>query len=325
MGRDQKMTSKAKILVTRKLPDAVEKRLMDTFETILNPSDEPYSPEKLIQHLNNVDGILCAPCDQIGADLIDQFPSSIRIVSTFSVGYEHIDIGAATAKEIAVTNTPGVLTDATADIALLLMLGASRRAVEGERMIREDLWPGWNPTQLMGIGLQGKRLGILGMGRIGQAVAKRAQAFEMEIHYHNRRPVAGTEATYHETAESLLGISDVLSLHFPLTSETKGFLNNERIGLLPENAIVVNTARGGVVDDEALIKALKTGRLAAAGLDVFDGEPNLHPGYRTLDNTFLLPHLGSATIETRNAMGFCACENLEAFFEGRDLPNRVKF
>ncbi len=315
--------SKAKILVTRKLPDAVEKRLMDTFETILNLHDEPYSTEKLIQHSQSVDAILCTPCDQIGADLIAQLPSSIRIISTFSVGYEHVDVAAATAKEIAVTNTPGVLTDATADIALLLILGATRRAYEGERMIREGSWPGWTPTQLVGIGLQGKRLGILGMGRIGQAVAKRAQAFGMEVHYHNRRPVEDSNAVYHDSAEDLLKVSDVLSLHFPLTPETKGFLNTDRISLMPENAVVVNTARGGVVDDEALIKALQTQRIAAAGLDVFDGEPNLHPGYRPLENTFLLPHLGSATIETRNAMGYCAIDNLEAFFSGQEPPNKV--
>ncbi|MDV7340873.1 D-glycerate dehydrogenase [Terasakiella sp. A23] len=311
-----------KILVTRKLPTDVENRLMDTFETILNPTDEAYDSEKLIQQAENVDAILCTPCDQIGADLIAKLPDRIRIISTFSVGYEHIDIAAAMKRGITVTNTPGVLTDATADIALLLLLGASRRAHEGERLIREDSWTGWNPTQLMGIGLQGKRLGILGMGRIGQAVADRAKAFGMEIHYHNRRTL-DYDAIYHDSPESLLGVSDFLSLHFPLTDQTKKFLNEERINLLPDNAVVINTARGGVVDDEALINALKSGRVAAAGLDVFDGEPKLHEGYRGLSNCFLLPHLGSATIETRNAMGFCAIDNLEAFFKGEDVPNPV--
>ena len=315
--------SLAKILVTRKLPDEVEKKLIDTFATILNLQDEAYSAEKLIQHAEGVDAILCTPCDQIGADLIAKLPDTIRIISTFSVGYEHIDVSAANKRGIIVTNTPGVLTDATADIALLLMLGASRRAYEGERMVREDKWLGWNPTQLMGIGMQGKRLGILGMGRIGQAVAKRARAFGMEIHYHNRKALDDVDATYHETAESLLGVSDFLSLHFPLTPETKGFLNRDRIELLPENAIVINTARGGVIDDEAMISALKLKRIAAAGLDVFDGEPNLHAGYRTLENCFLLPHLGSATIETRNAMGYCAFDNLKALFKGQKPPNIV--
>ncbi|SCA56165.1 Glycerate dehydrogenase [Candidatus Terasakiella magnetica] len=314
---------KQRILVTRKLPDEVEKRLIDTFATNLQGGDFPDNSERLIQQSHDVDGILCSPCDQIGADLIEKLPERIRIISTFSVGYEHIDIKAAMARGITVTNTPGVLTDATADIALLLILGATRRAFEGERLIRENKWQGWNPTQLMGTGLQGKRLGILGMGRIGQAVANRAKAFGMEVHYHNRRPVE-FDATYHETAESLLSNSDVLSLHCPLTPETKGFLSKERIELLPQGAVVINTARGGVIEDEALIEALKSKRLFAAGLDVFEGEPNLHAGYRALDNTFLLPHLGSATIETRNAMGFMAIDNLESFFKGESPPNVVK-
>jgi len=315
--------SKARILVTRNLPQDVENRLMDTFETNLTGDEFSLNSEKLIQHCGDVDAILCNPCDQIGADLIEKLPDRVRIISTFSVGYEHIDIEAASKKGIVVTNTPGVLTEATADIALLLMLGATRRAHEGEKMVRDGSWSGWTPTQLMGIGLQGKRLGILGMGRIGQAVATRAKAFGMEIHYHNRRMIGGFSATYHETAEQLLQVSDVLSLHFPLTSQTKGFLNEKRINLLPENAVVINTARGGVVDDEALIAALKSRRVASAGLDVFDGEPNLHEGYRDLENTFLLPHLGSGTVETRNAMGFCAIDNLQAFFDGRKPANIV--
>ncbi len=313
---------KPRLLVTRKLPDTVEKRLVDTFETILNPDDVPLDSEKLIQQSKNVDGILCTPNDQIDTDLIARLPDRIRIISTFSVGYEHINIQACQARGITVTNTPGAVTDATADIALLLLLGASRRAYEGERMIREDNWTGWTPTQLLGTGLQGKRLGILGMGRIGEAVAQRAKAFGMEVHYHNRRHLAHA-ATYHETAESLLKVSDFLSLHFPLTPQTRGFLNAERLAMMPKGAVVVNTARGGVVDDEALLAALKSGQIAAAGLDVFDGEPNLHAGYRDLPNTFLLPHLGTATVETRNAMGFCAIDNLVAFFNGQTPPHPV--
>ncbi|WP_417798086.1 2-hydroxyacid dehydrogenase [Terasakiella pusilla] len=316
------MMQKPRLLVTRKLPDTVEKRLVDTFETILNPDDAPLDSEKLIQQSKNVDGVLCTPNDQIDTDLIARLPDRIRIISTFSVGYEHIDISACQRRGIVVTNTPGVLTDATADIALLLLLGAARRAYEGERLIREDKWTGWNPTQLIGIGLQGKRLGILGMGRIGQAVAQRAQAFGMEIHYHNRTRL-DHGATYHDSAESLLKVSDFLSLHFPLTPQTRGFLNAERLALMPKGAVVVNTARGGVVEDEALLAALKSGQVAAAGLDVFDGEPNLHPGYREMPNTFLLPHLGSATLETRNAMGFCAIDNLVAFFNGQTPPHPV--
>lgn len=314
--------SKPRLLVTRKLPDAVENRLQDTFETILNPHDTPLDAERLIQQSADVDGILCTPNDQIDTDLIARLPDRIRIISTFSVGYEHINIQACQARGITVTNTPGAVTDATADIALLLLLGASRRAYEGERMIREGKWTGWTPTQLLGTGLQGKRLGILGMGRIGEAVAQRAKAFGMEVHYHNRRRLAHA-ATYHETAESLLKVSDFLSLHFPLTPQTRGFLNAERLAMMPKGAVVVNTARGGVVDDEALLAALKSGQIAAAGLDVFDGEPNLHAGYRDLPNTFLLPHLGTATVETRNAMGFCAIDNLVAFFNGQTPPHPV--
>lgn len=318
--------TKAKILVTRKLPEFVEKRLMDTFATKLNAADKAYDKEELVNLAEGMDGLLCTPCDQIDADLIGRLPSSIRIISTFSVGYEHIDVKATNARNIVVTNTPGVLSEATADIALLLMLAASRRAYEGEAMIRENKWQGWNPTQLMGIGLQGKRLGILGMGRIGREVGMRAQAFGMTVHYHNRRALPDTDAAgaiYHDSAESLLGVSDFLSLHFPLNPQTKGFLNNERINMLPDNPVVINTARGGVVDDDALIHALQSGRVAAAGLDVFDAEPNLHSGYRALKNTFLLPHLGSATVETRNAMGFCAIDNMEAFFGGNVPPHTV--
>ena len=314
--------AKKNILVTQKLPDAVENALKVTFETILTPEDKKLSSDTIIQQSQYVDAILCAPGDQIGADLIATLSPTVKIIATFSVGYEHIDVAAAARRGICVTNTPGVLTDATADIALLLMLGAARRAYEGERLIREETWTGWTPTQLMGVGLQGKRLGILGMGRIGEAVATRAKAFGMEIHYHNRKPVE-YDAIYHDTPESLLKVSDVLSLHFPLTPQTRGFINAERLSMLPKGAIVVNTARGPVVADEDLIAALKMGQVGAAGLDVFTGEPDIHPGYRHLPNTFLLPHLGSATHETRNAMGFCALENLKAFFEGRDVPNPV--
>lgn len=316
------MSMSTKILVTRRLPSDVEKRLMDTYETIFLSDVERADSQRLIQHAKNVDAILCTPGDQIGADLIDALPDRLRIISTFSVGYEHIDLAAAHRRGIVVTNTPDVLTDATADLALLLMLGASRRAYEGQKMVREGRWTGWTPTQLLGQGLQDKRLGILGMGRIGQAVAVRARAFGMEVHYHNRTRRKGDEI-YHDSADSLLSHSDILSLHCPLTPETKGFLNAARLSLLPENAIVINTARGPVIEDEALIGALKSGQVAAAGLDVFDGEPQVHPGYLELENAYLLPHLGSATIETRNAMGNRALDNLDAFFAGQQPPHAV--
>ncbi|MCA1939927.1 MAG: D-glycerate dehydrogenase, partial [Caenispirillum bisanense] len=255
-------------------------------------------------------------------------PARVRAVATFSVGYDHIDVAAARARGLIVTNTPDVLTEATADIALLCLLGAARRAWEAESLLRAGQWTGWTPTQLLGIHPGGKRLGILGMGRIGMAVARRAAAFGMRLHYHKRsRLPAAEEAalglTYHATAEDLLRVSDFLSVHMPGSPENRHFLNADRLALLPEGAVVVNTARGTVVDDAALIAALKSGRVAAAGLDVFDGEPAVNPGYLGLPNAFLLPHLGSATLETRCAMGFRALDNLDAVFRGEAAPDRV--
>jgi len=250
----------------------------------------------------------------------------VRMLATFSVGFEHIDLAAARARGLIVTNTPDVLTDATADVALLLILGAARRASEGERLIRDDAWTGWAPTHLLGIHVGAKRLGILGMGRIGRAVAARARGFGMVVHYHNRQRLAPQDeagATFHADAENLLAVADILSIHFPLMPETRYFLDARRIELLPRNAIVVNTARGAVIKDADLIAALRSRRIAAAGLDVYDGEPRLHPDYCTLPNTFLLPHLGSATLETREAMGFRALDNLDAHFAGGMPRDRI--
>jgi len=320
------MPEKKKILVTRRLPDAVEARAAEAYDATLNPGDTPYDRGALIAAAAGIDGLLCTITDKIDAELIAALPESVGIIATFSVGYEHIDLAAAKARSIAVSNTPGVLTDATADIALLLVLAATRRASEGSNMLRAGAWTGWTPTQLMGTAIQGKRLGILGMGEIGRAVAKRARAFEMDIHYHNRTrldPEAEQGATYHGSIESLFRTSDVLSLHCPLTPDTHHLLNADTIAWLPEGAVVVNTARGPVVDDDALVAALTSGRLAAAGLDVFEGEPEIHPGYLQCANACLLPHLGSATLETRNAMGFTALDNIDAFFQGRAMPNRI--
>lgn len=235
-------------------------------------------------------------------------------------------MGAAQQRGIAVTNTPDVVTISTAEIALLLLLGAARRASEGERTIREDGWMGWTPTQLLGTQLSGKRLGIIGMGRIGQAVAQRARGFDIRILYHNRRQLPPEQehgATYYGCLDRMLQACDFLSLHCPLTDDTQHLLNASRLKQLPPGAIVVNAARGGLVDDEVLIAALRSGHLAAAGLDVFTGEPHLHPAYPTLPNTFLLPHLGTATHETRISMGFRALDNLEAICAGREPLDRV--
>jgi glyoxylate reductase len=315
------------VFVTRKLPEAVERRLQRDYRAMLNATDELILPQRLPELAREADALLVTPTERLDAAVLERLPRRIRAIATFSVGYDHIDIAAARARDLVVTNTPDVLTDATADIAILLMLGAARRAHEGERIIRENRWGAWAPTGMLGIHMTGKRLGIVGMGRIGRAVAKRARGFDMQIHYSNRRrlpPELEAGARFHAAPESLLEVADFLSLHCPATAETQHFLDRRRIELLPRGAVVVNTARGSVVDDEALIQALRAGRIAAAGLDVYDGEPRIHPAYRELPNTFLLPHLGSATTETREAMGFRAVDNLDAVFQGREPPDRVR-
>jgi lactate dehydrogenase-like 2-hydroxyacid dehydrogenase len=312
--------TKPKVLVTRKLPDDVEERATRLFEARLNSEDKPYTPEALRAAADGFDGLLITPGEKMTAENLQKLPDSVRIIATFSVGYDHIDVPAAVARGIAVTNTPDVLTAATADIAMLLMLGAARGASWGERMVRADKWRNWSPTYPLGYDVSGQRLGILGMGRIGQALAHRARAFDMTIHYHGRSrlsPELEQGAEYHASLDDMLPHCDFLSVHCASTPETRGIINAHAIGLMPANAIVVNTSRGDVVDDEALITALQSGRLAAAGLDVFRNEPDIDPRYRTLDNAFLLPHLGSATRQTRSAMGHRAVDNLEAFFAGK--------
>ena len=321
------MIRKPTILVTRKLPTAVETRLAQDYTPRFNEADKLYTPEELLSKAVGADALLVTPTEQLTADVIDKLPDSIRAIATFSVGYDHIALEAAQKRGILVTNSPDVLTDATADLTLLLLLGAARHASEGERMMRQGTWSGIGPTELLGVQLTDKRLGILGMGRIGQAVAHRARAFNMEIHYCNRQRLPSEVelgAIFHSNPDDLLPESDFFSLHCPATPETVNFLNAQRIALLPTGAIVINAARGSLVNDDDLIAALKSGKIAAAGLDVYNGEPNIHPTYRTLPNTFLLPHIGSATRETRTKMGFVALDNLDAIFENRIPPNLVK-
>lgn len=313
-----------RILVTRRMPPNVEARLSRDYQATLNPDDRTASSAEILTAVKGHDGILCCPTEKFTGGLISALPKSVRILATFSVGYEHIDIPASRKRGLKVTNAPDVLTDATADIAMLCLLAAARRGSEGDRLVRANRWKGWYTTMMLGTQLSGKRLGIFGMGRIGQAVAQRGRSFRMSIHYHNRSPLSEDlehGATFHKTSESLLAVSDFLSINAPSSPETHKFLNAERIALLPDGAVVANTARGNMVDDDALIAALKSGKVAGAGLDVFDGEPNIHPGYRFLDNVFLLPHLGSATHETRDAMGFCCLDNLDAFFAGKPCPS----
>jgi lactate dehydrogenase-like 2-hydroxyacid dehydrogenase len=321
------MSKKPLVLVTRKLPDSVEARLSAHFETILNPDDRLYTRDELLQLAEKVDAILPCHTEKFPAETIALLPDCIKVIANFSVGVDHVDLEAARQKNIIVTNTPDVLSDATAEIAILLMLGAARRASEGERLIRNQQWKDWSPAFMVGQQISNKRLGILGMGRVGQVVARRARGFDMEIHYHNRKPldtIREQGAIYHSTVEALVSEIDVLSINCPASDKTLGLLNEQVIAKLPGHAIVINTSRGVIVDDEALIEALKSGRIAAAGLDVFNGEPDaIHPGYRQLDNVFLLPHIGSATQETRDAMGFRAIDNLIAVFEGKEPGDRV--
>ena len=314
------------VLVTRRLPDAVEDRLRRDYTPRLNPDDRPYGADQLVERSAHASAILTCATDAWPAAVIERLPDTVRAIATFSAGHEHIDLAAASARGITITNTPDVLTEATADLAMLCLLAAARRAFEGETLIRTDRWAGWTPTQLLGLELNGATLGIVGMGRIGQAVARRARAFGMRIHYFSRRrlpPDLEQGAYFHATLASLLPKAGFLSLHCPATPETTRLINADTLAQLPRGAVLVNTARGALLDDEAVLAALDDGQLFAAGLDVYAGEPNLHPGYRSRRNCFLLPHLGSATIETRNAMGFRCLDNLDAVLAGRRAPDAV--
>ena len=315
-----------KLLVTRRLPEAVEARIRRDYDARFNEADEQYGPADLARLAQDVDGILTCSTERWSAELVAALPDRVGIIASFSVGYEHLDIAACRARGIVATNTPGVLTEATADTAMLCLLGAARRAWEGETLVREGRWRRPTMTDLLGLELNGRVLGIVGMGRIGQALARRARGFGLAIHYHNRSPLPPAEAqgaTYHATLEDLLPHCHFLSLNCPGGDGTRHLINERTLALLPRGAVLVNTARGTLVDDEALIAALRSGQLFAAGLDVFAGEPDLHPGYLNLPNCFLLPHLGSATVETRNAMGFRALDNLDAFFAGRPAPDAL--
>jgi lactate dehydrogenase-like 2-hydroxyacid dehydrogenase len=311
---------KPRVLVTRKLPREVEERLARDYRATLNADDRPLATDEIVAAAPGYDALFVTPMDNCRAETIARLSANIKALVTFSVGYDHIDIPAAKARGLAVANTPDVLTDATADIAMLLILGAARGASWGERMVREGRWTSWATTHPLGLDVTGRRLGILGMGRIGQSLARRARAFDMELHYHGRRPVVAElahGARYHARLDDMLPHCDFLSINCASTPETRNIVNARILALLPDGAIVVNTARGDIVDDDALIAALTSGKLAAAGLDVFRNEPRIDPRYRGLDNVFLLPHLGSATPRTRIAMGMRALDNLDDFFAGR--------
>lgn len=314
------------LVVTTELPGVVEERIDREFEARRNAGVPGMTTEELLAAAEGAEALLVTPSNRLDADFFARLPGTVRIIASFSVGYEHIDLGAARELGVAVSNTPGVLTEATADVAMLLLLGASRRATEGQALVRSGRWVGFGPTELLGWQVGGRVLGIYGMGRIGQAVARRARGFGMEIHYCNRgrlAPEVECGAVFHADLDGLLAVSRFLSLHAPLTPETRHVLHARTVELLPWGAVVVNTARGGLVDDEALLAGLRSGHVAAAGLDVFESEPAVNPGYLELENVFLLPHLGSATEETRVAMGMLALDNVEAVLRGERGPSML--
>ena len=314
-----------KILVTRKLLQSNEDRLKKIYDVKLNSNDELYSQSRLIELSQGCDGILSALTDKLDVETINKLPESVKILSNFAVGFGNIDLDAAKKKNIAVTNTPEVLTDATAEIGVLLILGACRRAAEGIEGARASNWK-WSADYLIGKQLTGTRLGILGMGRIGQKIAKVAKSLGMIIHYHNRSELSSEkaqDAIYHDNLKSLMSVSDVLSVCCPASKETINLINKETLEYLPKGAVVTNVARGDIVDDEALIDALNRRKVYAVGLDVYKGEPNLNPGYLKHKSAFILPHLGSATKETRTAMANLAIDNLEEFFKTGNCKNKV--
>jgi len=314
-----------KILITRKLIKDSEDKASKIFEVNFNSNDELYSQSKLIEMSKGQDAILTSLTDKIDQDTINKLPDTIKVISNFAVGFGNIDLEAAKKKGIVVTNTPEVLSDATAEIGILLILGACRRVSEGIQSAKESNWK-WSADYLIGKQLTGTRLGILGMGRIGQKIASIAKSLGMIIHYHNRSKLSEEKekgAIYHDKLKSLFEVSDVLSICCPATKETENLINKETLEYFPTGAVITNVARGDIVDDEALIDALNRRKIYAAGLDVYKGEPNLNPGYQKIKSVFVLPHLGSATKHTRIAMANLAIDNIEEFFKTGNCKNKV--
>ena len=314
-----------KILITRKLIKESEDKAVKTFKPIFNTNDELYSQTKVIEMSNGCDGILSSLTDRMDKRTIDKLPDTIKIISNFAVGFGNIDLEAAKSRGIAVTNTPEVLSDATAEIGILLILGACRRAAEGIHSAQEGGWK-WSADYLIGKQLTGTRLGVLGMGRIGQKIAKIARSLGMIIHYHNRSKLGEEKeqgAVYHKDIKSLFSVSDVLSICCPATKETENMINKETVEYFPKGAVITNVARGDIVDDDALIDALNRRKIYAVGLDVYKNEPNLNPGYLKHKSAFILPHLGSATKETRTAMANLAIDNITEFFQTGSCKNKV--
>ena len=313
------------ILITRRLIKSSEEYASKIFNVKLNKEDNLLKEEELISKSSDCDGILTSITDKLDANVIFKLSSNVKIISNFAVGFGNIDINAAKKKNIVVTNTPGVLTDATAEITILILLGAARRASEGIKWVKNQNWK-WSADFLLGKQLTESRLGILGMGRIGRAVADRARAFGMKVHYFNRTRLEKNlekDAIYHKSLESLLSVSDFFSINCPATKETRHIINNKTIKYFPDGAVIVNSARGDMIDDDAMVEALKNGKIFSLGLDVYNGEPNIHPEYLTLPNVFILPHLGSSTIKTRTDMANLAITNIDEFLKSGKCNNKV--
>jgi len=319
---------KPKVIVTRKLPDPVETRMRELFDTELNLTDAPMTRAQLSEAVARADVLAPTITDKIDATLLDRAGPQLKLIANFGAGIDHIDVAAATERGITVTNTPGVLTEDTADLTMALIMAVARRIVEGANVTQAGDFTGWTPTWMMGHRITGKRLGIIGMGRIGQAVARRARAFGLQIHYHNRKPVSPRiadelEATYWESLDQMLGRTDIVTVHSPHTPATYHLLSARRLKLLQPHAILINTARGEIIDETALAELLKSGAIAGAGLDVFEFEPKINPKLLGLPNAVLLPHMGSATIEGRVDMGEKVIINIRTWMDGHKPPDRV--
>jgi glyoxylate reductase len=316
------------VIVTRKLPEPIEARMMELFDTRLNATDRPFSRAQLVEAVQSCDVLVPTVTDKIDAAILAQAGERLRLIANYGTGVDNIDVDAAYKRGITVTNTPGVLTEDTADMTMALILAVARRLVEGERLARSGEWQGWAPTAMLGHRIWGKRLGIVGMGRIGTAVARRARGFGLSIHYHNRRRVhesleAELEATYWESLDQMLARVDIVSVNCPHTPATYHLLSARRLKLLQKHAIIVNTSRGEVIDESALTRMLRDKEIAGAGLDVFEHEPAINPKLRQLDNVVLLPHMGSSTIEGRLDMGEKVIINIKTFVDGHRPPDRV--
>jgi lactate dehydrogenase-like 2-hydroxyacid dehydrogenase len=313
------MVSKPSLWITRRLSDATLARASRDYDVFINQADGLSTDADIVEMSSKVDAIIPCHSEHFSKGLVEQLNSRVKIIANHSVGVDHCDLTALKTKNITVTNTPDVLSDATAEIAMLLMLGAARRAVEGDTLVRSGSWDFWSPSFMVGKQVSGARIGIIGMGRVGQVMARRARGFDMEVHYFNRKPLSAElehGAIFHPTVESLLKVSDFLSLHCPATPETEKIINSDTLALLPDGAVLINTARGALIDETALLTAIQSGKLSAVGLDCFLNEPGGNPEFAAHKNIFMLPHIGSATTQTRDAMGFRALDNLDAFFSG---------